>query len=341
MYFEMDKPGSKLHKKDVVEGVTILEAPPMICVGMVGYMPTTTGMRGLTTIWAAHLSENLRRRFYKNWYMSKKKAFTKYLEENKEKYKDGGEWMGDEMDRIKQNCTVVRAIMHTQPNKVHNHKQKRAQVIEIQINGGSVADKVDFCKGLFEQEVPLSSVFEEDEMTDVIGVTKGHGWDGVVTRWGVSRLPRKTHRGLRKVACIGAWHPARVQWQVARAGQRGYHQRTAKNKKIYRLGKKGNPNDASTDADLTAKAITPIGGFPHYGVIREDWCMLKGSIQGPPKRVITLRKSYHVQTTRNALEKVSKALKFIDTASKIGHGRFQTLAEKGKFFGPLKKDLSV
>eukprot|EP01067_Filipodium_phascolosomae_P007128 Filipodium_phascolosomae@DN5637_c1_g1_i1.p1 len=48
---EMDKPGSKLHKKDVVEGVTIMEAPPMICVGMVGYIPTTTGMRGLTTIW--------------------------------------------------------------------------------------------------------------------------------------------------------------------------------------------------------------------------------------------------------------------------------------------------
>lgn len=35
-------------------------------------------------------------------------------------------------------------------------------------------------------------------MIDVIGVTKGHGMEGVVTRWGVTRLPRKTHRGLRK-----------------------------------------------------------------------------------------------------------------------------------------------
>lgn len=55
-------------------------------------------------------------------------------------------------------------------------------------------------------------------MIDTLGVTKGHGYEGVTTRWGVKRLPRKTHRGLRKVACIGAWHPARVQFQIPRAG---------------------------------------------------------------------------------------------------------------------------
>jgi hypothetical protein len=59
----------------------------------------------------------------------------------------------------------------------------------------------------------------------------------LISRWGVTRLPRKTHRGLRKVACIGAWHPARVAFSVARAGQNGYHHRTEVNKKIYRIGK--------------------------------------------------------------------------------------------------------
>jgi ribosomal protein L3 len=39
------------------------------------------------------------------------------------------------------------------------------------------------------------------------------------------------------VACIGAWHPSRVQFTVARAGQKGYHHRTEINKKIYRIGK--------------------------------------------------------------------------------------------------------
>jgi len=74
-------------------------------------------------------------------------------------------------------------------------------------------------------------------MIDVIGVTKGHGYEGVTTRWGTRRLPRKTHKGLRKVACIGAWHPSRVSTTVARAGQYGYYHRTEINKKFIELEK--------------------------------------------------------------------------------------------------------
>jgi len=211
--------------------------------------------------------------------------------------------------------------------------QKKAHLKEIQINGGTTAEKVDFCINLFEKEVPLSSVFSQDEMCDIIGTTKGHGTDGVVTRWGVTRLPRKTHRGLRKVACIGSWHPARVQFQVPRSGQNGYGHRTEINKKIYRVGKslKDCPSNAMTEADLTEKSITPMGGFGHFGTVNEDWIMLRGTVMGPRKRVITLRKSLLPQVSRRALEKID--LKFIDTSSKMGHGRFQTSEEKAKFFG--------
>merc|ERR1711918_40823 len=96
---------------------------------------------------------------------------------------------------------------------------------------------------------------------------------------GCTRLPRKSHRGLRKVACIGTWHPARVQFQVPRAGQDGYHHRTEINKKIYRIGKnlKEDPNNANTEADLTDKSITPLGGFAHFGEVTQDWVMLKAS----------------------------------------------------------------
>jgi large subunit ribosomal protein L3e len=76
-----------------------------------------------------------------------------------------------------------------------------------------------------------------NEQIDVVGVTKGKGFNGVQRRWGVKKLPRKTHRGLRKVGCIGAWHPARVRFTCPRAGQLGYHHRTEVNKKIYRIGK--------------------------------------------------------------------------------------------------------
>ena len=168
-------------------------------------------------------------------------------------------------------------------------------------------------------------------MIDVIGVTKGRGIDGVVTRWGVTRLPRQTHRGLRKVACIGAWHPAKVQFHVPRVGQNGHYHRTEINKKIYRMGSKDDKHDANTTNDITEKSITPLGGFPHNGCITEDWLMIKGSVAGTKKRMLTLRQSLLAQAKRRALEEIT--LKFIDTSSKMGHGRFQTFEEKDKFFG--------
>ena len=55
------------NKKEIVEAVTIVEAPPMMVVGCVGYIETPNGMRAFKTVWAEHLSEECRRRFYKNW----------------------------------------------------------------------------------------------------------------------------------------------------------------------------------------------------------------------------------------------------------------------------------
>merc|ERR1712005_87117 len=72
---EVDKPGSKAHKKEVCEAVTIIEAPPMIVVGLVGYIETPRGLRSIATVWTQHLNEECRRRFYKNWHKSKKRAF--------------------------------------------------------------------------------------------------------------------------------------------------------------------------------------------------------------------------------------------------------------------------
>ncbi|KAG1327973.1 hypothetical protein COCNU_01G019070 [Cocos nucifera] len=219
--------------------------------------------------------------------------------------------------------------------KMKGLKQKKAHLMEIQVNGGTVAQKVDFAYGFFEKQIPIDAVFQKDEMIDIIGVTKGKGYEGVVTRWGVTRLPRKTHRGLRKVACIGAWHPARVSYTVARAGQNGYHHRTEMNKKIYKLGKAGDESHAAiTEFDRTEKDITPMGGFPHYGIVKDDYVMIKGCCVGPKKRVVTLRQSLLKQTSRVALEEIK--LKFIDTSSKFGHGRFQSTQEKQKFYGRLK-----
>ncbi|UKZ80479.1 60S ribosomal protein L3 [Trichoderma virens FT-333] len=291
---DLDRPGAKANKKEVVEA--------MIVVGLVGYIETPRGLRSLTTVWAEHLSDEVKRRFYKNWYKSKKKAFTKYAKKHSD---NSGASINRELERIKKYCTVV-----------HPLKQKKAHLMEIQVNGGSVAEKVDFGKDLFEKPVSIDSIFEQDEVIDVIAVTKGHGFSGVTARWGTKKLP----------------------WTVARAGQEGYHHRTSVNHKVYRIGKGDADDNASTDIDVTKKKITPLGGFVRYGEINNDFVMVKGSIPGTKKRVVTLRKSMWTHTSRKALEKIN--LKWIDTSSEFGHGAFQTPAEKKQYQGTLKKDLA-
>jgi large subunit ribosomal protein L3e len=123
---EVDKPGSKAHKKEVCEAVTIIECPPMIVVGMVGYIETPRGLRSIATVWADHLSEECRRRFYKNWHKSKsKRAFENY----KAKYTENeGAAIQAECDKIVKHCQVVRALAHTQIKKI-NLRQKKAHIM--------------------------------------------------------------------------------------------------------------------------------------------------------------------------------------------------------------------
>lgn len=329
----------KVFKKDVVEPVTIVETPPMRIVGVVGYIDTPRGLRTLTSVWAQNLTRECKRVFYKNWMRAKKKAFSKYPE--KWRSNDPKKSVQRDLERIKKYCTVVRVIAHTQVHLLNLHR-KKAHLMEIQVNGGSIADKVKFAEDNLEQEITVDKLFQDNEMVDCVGVTRGHGREGVIKRWGVTRLPRKTHRGLRKVACIGAWHPASVRWTVARTGQRGYFHRTQINNKIYRVGAgaiNGVKNNATTENDMVIKNITPMGGFPHYGEVNYDFLMIKGAVMGPKKRPITIRKSLITHTSTSATEKIE--LKFIDTASKMGHGRFQTFDEKHKLMGPTKRSAQV
>merc|ERR1712066_582124 len=110
--------GSKVNKKEVVEAVTIIETPPMVAIGVVGYIDTPRGMRALKTVWAEHIGEEAKRRFYKNWSGSKKKAFTK-------------------------SCTKWADDLGKKEIEKELGQMKMAHIMEVQLNGGSVADKVD------------------------------------------------------------------------------------------------------------------------------------------------------------------------------------------------------
>ena len=92
------------------------------------------------------------------------------------------------------------------------------------------------------------------------------------------------------------------------------------NKKNYRIRKGSDAANASTEFDLTKKNINPMGGFVHYGEVKNDYVMIRGCCVGTKKRPLVLRRTIHPRTSRQHLEPV--VLKFIDTSSKLGHGRF-------------------
>lgn len=102
----------ELHKKETCEAVTVIEVPPMIVVGVVGYVKTPRGLRSLNTVWAQHLSEEVKRRFYKNWCKSKKAAFSKYSK--KYENEDGKKDIQAQLEKMKKYASVVRVLAHTQ-----------------------------------------------------------------------------------------------------------------------------------------------------------------------------------------------------------------------------------
>ena len=59
---DLNRPGSKMHKREIVEAATVVDTPPVVVVGVVGYVETPRGWRSLTTVWAEHLSDDGKRR---------------------------------------------------------------------------------------------------------------------------------------------------------------------------------------------------------------------------------------------------------------------------------------
>jgi Ribosomal protein L3 len=72
-------------------------------------------------------------RFYKNWYKSKKKAFTRYVK----KYSEGSKEIDAELAELKKHCVVIRVLAHTQVRKVSLSGQKKAHLSEIQVGDGA------------------------------------------------------------------------------------------------------------------------------------------------------------------------------------------------------------
>ena len=179
----------------------------------------------------------------------------------------------------------VRLIVSTQPH-LAGFGQKRPSLIEVAASGKNKEEKISYLKSLLDKDIRIQDIFKEQKFLDVHGVTKGKGYQGTVKRFGVTIRQHKAEKTKRGIGTLGSWHPSKVQFTVPQAGRMGYHQRTEYNKENLLI-----------DAD--PKKINPKGGFLHYGIVKNDYIILKGSIIGPAKRAVILTPNMRKKASHN------------------------------------------
>ncbi|MCU0849961.1 MAG: 50S ribosomal protein L3 [Candidatus Thermoplasmatota archaeon] len=272
------RPTSTTSGREVKMAVTVVETPPMKVAAVRAYHQTAYGLQCTGEIWAEKLDPELSRRIP----MAKNQK-----EKNWDLTKDADE---------------IRVIVYTQPKLVSGTTKKAPEISEVKIGGGTIEDQVKYAKDLLGKDLKINDVVKEGDMLDTIAITKGKGWQGTIKRHHVKLLLHKNSKHRRMIGTAGSWHPSWVQATVPQAGQMGYHQRTEYNKRVLKIGENG-------------EEITPAGGFPNYGVIRNSYILIHGSIPGPTKRLIGMRDAVRYQRG----VKFQKAeITYVSTTSKQG-----------------------
>ncbi len=173
----------------------------------------------------------------------------------------------------------VNALFYLDPTDI-GFANKRIMRFEMPVGGKDSGERIAFIEKWLGKEVKISDVLNAGDYIDVTSISKGKGWSGVIKRFGVSRQYRKATGKIRHVGVLGAWHPAKVMYTVPHSGHMGYNYRTEINKRILRVG-----------AAADVASVNVKGGFPNFGNIKNDFIVVDGSIPGPSKRLIRIRKS--------------------------------------------------
>lgn len=251
---------SPTYGQKIVEAATVVECPPLLVVGARAY----SAGKALADVYVK-IPKRLK-------IPVRKGKDLMWLEKNRER-----------IDKI-------RLLVCTQPGNT-GIGEKRPDVFEIGL-GGSLEDQLGYIKSMLEKglkELKINDIFREGQFVDVIAVTKGKGFGGVVKRYGVRIRGRKDEKHHRQIGVIGTKGVARVLYSIPQPGQLGYHRRTEFNKQILRISDEN---------------INPAGGFVGYGIVKNTWCLLLGSVPGPKKRPILLR--YAIRPTKIRQLKIQK-----------------------------------
>jgi large subunit ribosomal protein L3 len=275
------RPASDTSGQEVRMPVTILETPPMGIAAVRIYENTPYGLKTLTEVWADKVDERLGDRLP----LGKQEDVA-------------ANW------KLVSESTVadVRVLAHTTPNEVTGVDSKIPELMEIRVGGGDIKARLEYAKSILGKTITVDQAMKPGQMMDTLAITKGHGFESRVVRFHTKLLSHKNSKHRRMIGTQGAWHPNWVQSTVPNDGQRGFHQRTEYNKRVLKIGTDG-------------AEITPAGGFPHYGVVRNSYLIVHGSIPGPTRRLIRLRDA--VRYTRG-IELQQADIRYVSTASKQG-----------------------
>lgn len=238
--------------QNIMMPATVIEVPPLSVVGIRYYDESDEGLYIVGEKWASETDKKLARRI-----PERKKA--------------------PQTPSVSQ-VADVRLIVHTNPSKVTGVPSKTPEIFEIRIGGSDLSSKLKYADEKLGKEISFSDFSSAGNFVDVIGVTKGKGFQGHVKRFGVKLLPKKNRKHRRMIGTLGPWHPDWVRNTVPQAGQVGTHQRTVHNIRVLRFAKNEN------EMDVNVK-----GGYPGYGLIRTDYVLVHGSIPGASKRLIKFR----------------------------------------------------
>ena len=256
-----DHKSSPTEGKEIMVPVTVIEVPSMKVAAIRAYSKDTYGKHAFTDVWADQLDTVLGRRI------------------TLPKDYDGEAAKKKLADAISAGTVAeIYAVTYTQPAALSGVPKKVPDLMEIKVGGADIKKQMEFAFGLLGKEVTLNNVVQTGAYADITAITTGKGTQGAVKRWGIALRKRKHSVGgkERHIGTLGPWNPHHVRWQVPQIGQMGFQQRTEFNKRILKFSE-------------NASEITPAGGFLHYGVLKNPYVLIKGSIPGPVKRLIRIR----------------------------------------------------
>ncbi|MDE1855018.1 MAG: 50S ribosomal protein L3 [Candidatus Micrarchaeota archaeon] len=173
---------------------------------------------------------------------------------------------------------------------------------EFPVGGKDTASKIAFIEKAIGKEIKPSEVLANGDFIDIIGISMGKGWEGPIHRFGASRQYHKATGKRRHISPLGAFSPGKVLFSVPQAGHLGFNYRTEINKRVLKIG---------TIQD--AASVTPNGGFLNFGTIKNDYLLLAGSVVGPAKRLLRIRKAL-----RASRKPVAPKITYISLESKQG-----------------------